>query len=92
MVTKDQALTGTEFHYGLCKEIRGPRGGLRRLVQERWRKNGAMKLWKRDPERWEVPIKYGLRTYGRLTHRNAEEFHTWDECPLRRAEPEEPST
>lgn len=36
----------------------------------RWwriRPNGALKLWKRDPKRFRLPWKAGLRVYGALT-------------------------
>lgn len=32
----------------------------------RWRVNGKPKVWKRDPERIQVPIKHGLYTYDYL--------------------------
>lgn len=82
MVTKDQAMTANEFHYGTCSRLIGPKGGLRRMVQERWRRNGVTRTWVRNPERWEIPIKYGLRSYGYLNNKNAEHFHTVDDCPL----------
>lgn len=28
--------------------------------------NGAVKLWKRDPNRFSVPVKYGLYEYARV--------------------------
>jgi hypothetical protein len=34
---------------------------------ERWRVNGKVKTWKREPNRVQVPIKYGLRTCDYLT-------------------------
>jgi hypothetical protein len=34
---------------------------------QRWRVNGAVKTWKRSPERVQVPLKHGLRTYDYLT-------------------------
>lgn len=30
---------------------------------QRWRVNGKVRTWKRDPSRIQVPIKYGLRGY-----------------------------
>lgn len=45
------------------------------LVDEygkRWYVSGAVKTWKRDPDRIRVPLKHGLYTYGALeTH----DFH-----------------
>lgn len=35
---------------------------------QRWRVNGMPKIWKRDPKRIKVPLKYGLYAYGELTN------------------------
>lgn len=34
---------------------------------QRWRVNGAVKTWKRSPERVQVPLKHGLYDYDYLT-------------------------
>jgi len=34
---------------------------------QRWRVNGKVKTWKRDPNRVQVPIKHGLYNYDYLT-------------------------
>ena len=34
---------------------------------QRWRVNGAVKLWKRSPERVKVPVKHGIKTCGYIT-------------------------
>ncbi len=34
---------------------------------QRWRVNGTIKTWKRDPSRVKVPIKYGMYGYDYLT-------------------------
>ena len=34
---------------------------------QRWKVNGKVKLWKRNPERIKVPLKYGLYRYDYLT-------------------------
>ena len=39
---------------------------------QRWRVNGAVKLWKRSPERIQVPIKHGLYSYDYITERDLE--------------------
>jgi hypothetical protein len=36
----------------------------------RWwtiRRNGMTKTWKRDPKRYEIPVKAGLKSYGTIT-------------------------
>jgi hypothetical protein len=34
---------------------------------QRWRVNGKVKTWKRSPERVQVPVKHGLRTFDYIT-------------------------
>lgn len=38
------------------------------------RRNGATKTWKRDENRFCMPIKHGLYAYGYITNENAGEF------------------
>lgn len=80
-VNKEQAAEAMEFHYGECVVERGPRGGETVRI-ERWRRNGATKLWKTRPDDFRVPIKYGMRQCSYLEAHNAHRFHTADECPL----------
>ena len=81
MVTREQALTTREFHYGHCRRDVGPRGGITIRIEE-WRANGACRTWKTRPAEFELPIKYGLRTCGYLHQDNADEFHTAADCPI----------
>lgn len=67
MVTKEQALTCTQF-----KQIAAFQMQLDK--PKNWRANGKCKLWKREPERFQLPIKYGLRSYGYITEENAHLF------------------
>ena len=80
-VTKEQALTAREFHYGDCSKKVGPRGGVT-VKTETWRRNGATKTWKTRPNEFSVPIKYGLYQYSYLTQDNAEQFHVADICDI----------
>ena len=73
MVTKDQALTTSEFHYNHAHNSDG--------TCQRWRRNGATKTWVRSPERFRIPVKYGMYGYGAITDLNASEYHTAEECP-----------
>ena len=82
MVSREQALTASEFHFGKCTCPVGPRGG-RTIKVETWRRNGATVLWKRDPKAFRVPIKFGLRECSYLDNGNARSFHVAEECPLR---------
>lgn len=36
----------------------------------KWRVNGKVKLWKRNPNKVRVPVKYGLYTYDYVTEEN----------------------
>lgn len=88
MITKEQARalgSRDELHYSnpgdpLCKTILGPRSG-RVEKREVWRVNGACKTWKRAPERFSVPIKYGFRgPYAYVDEGNCHLFHVAGEC------------
>ena len=83
MITKEQALSESVFHYGTCTRTVGPRGGVTERV-EHWRRNGSTQTWKTRPEEFSVPVRYGMRSTGyiRLTHLNASEFHAEADCPL----------
>lgn len=81
MLTKQDVLTSQEFHYGTCKRIVGPRGGVT-IVCERWRANGRVKTWKSRPDDYSLPVKHGMRTYGTITPRNASSMHAAKDCPL----------
>ena len=45
-------------------------------VPVRVRKNGAVKLWKRQPDKFRVPVKYGLYDYFYIDNDNAAEWST----------------
>jgi hypothetical protein len=71
-VTKTQALRADRFHYEpACTPAR----------TERWRRNGATKLWKTRPDEFRIPVKYGLRDYSYITELNGHKFHTEADCP-----------
>ena len=82
MVTKAQALTASEFHYGTCTRTVGKRGGVTIRI-ETWRRNGATQTWVTRPDDFRVPIKFGLKTCSAIYPWNAAEFHTAEDCPLR---------
>lgn len=75
MITKQQAIDEREFHYQ-------PKEGGRCYT---WRRNGQTQTWKRTPEKFRVPTKYGLYQYGDITQLDAmlECWHTASECPMR---------
>jgi hypothetical protein len=68
MITKEQALIGKIFiqTYYIAGDTLAK--------QYTWRANGKCKTWKRDPTRFQLPIKYGLYTYGYITNENAHLF------------------
>jgi hypothetical protein len=39
-----------------------------------WRANGKCKVWKRSPDRFSLPVKHGLYSYGYITEENANLF------------------
>ncbi len=41
---------------------------------QRWKVNGKVKIWKRSPDKVEVPLKHGLRSYGYLWEFNLPEM------------------
>ena len=70
MITREQALTVDTFH-----ENHETGGKI-----YRWRRNGQTQTWKRSPERFRIPVKYGLYQYGQITDLNAGGFHASAEC------------
>lgn len=39
-----------------------------------WKANGKLKTWKRSPERFRLPIKHGLYSYGYIDDENIQLF------------------
>lgn len=72
MITKEQALTATRFKEVAPASVNPP---LNTHTKQRcWRANGKCKVWKRDKNRFQLPIKHGLYSYGYLTNDNAHLF------------------
>ena len=67
MVTKEEAMTGREFHHVSAKMAD-------KKTAVRCRANGACKTWKREPERFQLPIKIGWKGHGYITNENAHEW------------------
>lgn len=86
MVTKEQAMTCRYFLQIKIPVKRGIYFDNGRLVERydlpnavdckpiKWRVNGKCKTWKRNPERFQLPIKHGLYSYGYITNENAHLF------------------
>lgn len=84
-LTEAKNLTaGAVLHYTgrrACSRAVGPRGGVKESIT-RARVNGAVKTWKRDAARVQVPIKHGLYEYTYITENNLEHWHVEASCPL----------
>jgi hypothetical protein len=82
-VTREDALIATEFHFGTCKRVIGPRGG-EELVQEKWRRNGETRTWKTRPNDFAIPLKFGIvcrkSNFYTLTNENDTGWHTAQGC------------
>ena len=87
MITKEQAIGfryGQELHYtgrADCNKVVGPRGGVKVNVVH-VRVSGQCQTWKRDIDRFRVPVKYGLYESSEITERNAADFHLPADCPI----------
>jgi hypothetical protein len=51
-----------------------------------WRQNGQLQLWKTMPNRFRLPIKFGLRQYGEINADNVGDFHFASSCPVDQVE------
>lgn len=49
----------------------------------RWRVSGQVKTWKRDPSRFSVPIKHGLKTYSHMTEQEMDHFVIEEPEPIK---------
>ena len=47
----------------------------------RWRVSGQVKRWKRDHDKFRVPVKHGLRDNGYIDNSNFNLFHVHGSCP-----------
>ncbi len=48
-----------------------------------FRRNGKTRRWKRNPERFSIPVKFGLYTYTHITEVTQNDYHAADACPQR---------
>jgi hypothetical protein len=81
-LTKDEAMTEQYFHQpASCVYTVGPRGGITRKPVE-VRRNGKTKTWKRSPDRFALPVKYGLYVYDTITENDVAGFCPASRCPV----------
>lgn len=73
MITRDEALTANMFHEHFPE----------RDKCRKWRRNGKTRTWKRDMQRIEVPVKFGLRYYYTIGYSDLlnPNLHTEANCP-----------
>ena len=86
MITKQQALeiwAGQELHCEVgraCEMNVSPHGHLRHKTIK-VRVSGQCKTWKREPNRFRLPVKHGLFQSTAVTELNCEQFHLPADCP-----------
>lgn len=68
-VTKGQAMEARNATMFLSKEYQNADG-----TPARYKRTGKTKEWKRQPERFSVPVKRGLKEYGYITEENVHRF------------------
>jgi hypothetical protein len=85
-MTKEQAMDQktqyAEIHYTgkhKCTKTIGPRGG-ETIKITRVRASGKCQTWKRDQNRFRLPVKYGLYESYEINQDNCEDFHLASEC------------
>lgn len=87
-LTKEQAEAQPhDLHYTgrhACGYSIGPKGGEGFTITQA-RANGKCKTWKRDPQRWQLPVKHGLYDYGYATNTDAQHWHRAEDCPALKA-------
>ena len=88
-LTIEQAMTGQHFHYDAdgCTLPGAVTYGKTGKAQPRvktweWRRNGATKRWKREPDRFSIPVKYGMYDFGHITEND--HIHLAKDCPALR--------
>jgi len=66
LVNRENAMTANHFEHVAMKNKDGS--------PLRVRRNGKTKTWKRKPNEFSIPIKYGLYEYSYITHDNCHEW------------------
>lgn len=74
MITKLQAETCSMFYDATLRNADGS--------AKRYRANGKTKTWKRDPNRFRVPVKHGMYDYGYIDNDNAHNYLCMDPTSL----------
>jgi|WetSurMetagenome_2_1015567.scaffolds.fasta_scaffold530174_2 hypothetical protein len=89
MITKEQCQAlryGATLHYTgrhNCNQTIGARGAIKETITH-VRKSGECKTWKRNINRFYMPVKYGLYENAYIDQNNCQDFHLETDCPLRK--------
>jgi len=67
MITLDQAMTSNNFEHCTLKNLD--------KTPVRCRRNGKTQTWKRQPERFKIPVKHGLYDFFYITNDNANQWN-----------------
>lgn len=79
-ITKEQAILEDEFHtVGQDTRVHRNKSGLRCYV---WQRNGQTKTWVTRPDKFQVPVKYGMYEHGYITQVDAGSVYTRGTCPV----------
>lgn len=81
MLTSTEIANARDFHYGECKKVVGPRGGVK-VTRECARRNGSTKYWKTRPNEFSIPVKVGMYGYGHINELNVHQWHTAQACTV----------
>lgn len=83
-LTRDEALMETYFHApaDCVAATTGPRGGITPAKPRLWKRNGQTKTWKRDPNRFALPVKHGLYAHDTITQDEAHLVCPESRCPV----------
>lgn len=73
MITIEQA---KELKYGQLVHF------YRKGKCDNWKVTGKVKLWKRNPNRIEIPVKHVLYSHGKLNQFNLSQVHLESNCPF----------
>lgn len=65
-VNRENAMTANNFEHVSMKNADG--------TPLRTRRNGKTQTWKRKPNEFRIPVKYGLYEYFNITHDNCHEW------------------
>lgn len=76
MITQEQADRSQEFHHAGIRPCDSKQGPVK------LRRNGKTQRWKRDPERFRIPAKFGFYSYWQLTNDNTSDVHALADCPV----------